>query len=458
MNKVKTKKSKINGKNIYFVGIGGVSMSALAKLCAHHGCKVCGVDAQHSQATQMLIDMGIPVYFSPNPKVVEKCDFLVYTVAASAHPDILYATKMKKKIFERAEFLGLVAREYQHVIAISGTHGKTTTTALIGHIFDIAGLKPTVHVGGFAPDIGGNLLLGNSNFFITEACEYNKSFLHLRPDCAVVTNVECDHMDTYKNYDDILATFTQFCKNTTSALIMHESVNIDGKRSVLKITYGATNKAKLCAKNLKNVGGKYSFDCFYRNRFLFRIKLQLIGRHNVDNALAGIAVALHYRVPLKDIIKGVESFSGVDRRFTSIGSKDGVQHYIDYAHHPTEIKALLDSISNLGVRGKVVMIFQPHTYSRTKSLLNDFASALSECPDLILLPTYAARECPIEGGDSTDLFFALPPRHNHLYCSNYFNLKYNLDKMLKPNDLCVWVGAGDIADIAKYYIKDKSVL
>ena len=444
MNKVKTKKSKINGKNIYFVGIGGVSMSALAKLCAHHGCKVCGVDAQHSQATQMLIDMGIPVYFSPNPKVVEKCDFLVYTVAASAHPDILYATKMKKKIFERAEFLGLVAREYQHVIAISGTHGKTTTTALIGHIFDIAGLKPTVHVGGFAPDIGGNLLLGNSNFFITEACEYNKSFLHLRPDCAVVTNIECDHMDTYKDYDDILATFTQFCKNTTSALIMHENVNIDGKRNVLKITYGASNKAKLCAKNLKNVGGKYSFDCFYRNRFLFRIKLPLIGRHNVDNALAGIAVALHYRVPLKDIIKGVESFSGVDRRFTSIGSKDGVQHYIDYAHHPREIAATIRAAKEM-TTGRLICFFEPHTYSRTAALWDGFTRCFEGADAVYFLDIYAARETNVWGVSSEKLAACTA---NAGYIASYPLAAEKVREEAKPGDTVMILGAGTIDQVA----------
>ena len=457
MNKLSQSK-KSTPLKIHFVGVGGVSMSALARLAKSKGYIVTGTDDNDSQIIQELKKCGIKIALSHCPEFVQSADIIVYTVAAKSHLDLVLAKSLPKQIIERAEFLGRIATDYKHTIAISGTHGKTTTTAMLGHIFEVAKLNPTVHIGGLSQNWNSNLRLGSSEYFITEACEFNRSFLKLSPECSCITNIECDHMDTYQDYDDIKTAFVKFVNKTKQYVVYcGDNLQLSKKRSKNYISFGFDSKNRFVAKNLSSDNkGAFCFDCFLDNKFYLRAKLAVCGKHNVLNALACIAICYAYHVPYIYIIEGIQTFIGVERRQTLLSEINGITHYADYAHHPTEIANLFDTINLLPRKGKIVTVFQPHTYSRTLGLMGDFVKVLSKCSTLILLPTYSAREKPIAGGDSTDLFFALPPNTDRIYCSNYPSLKLNLDSLLNAGDICLWVGAGDIYQIAKYYIKEQS--
>lgn len=444
------KKDEIN--RLHFVGIGGVSMSALAKLLKCRGFVVTGVDDNATAILDELNALGIKVGTTPQSDFVQNADAVIFTIAAKNHPDLILAKKLNKPIFERAEFLGMLAAHFEHTIAISGTHGKTTVSAMLGNIFDLAKTNPTVHIGGESLNWHSNIRTGGDEYFITEACEYNRSFLHLHPHCVCITNIECDHMDTYRDYDDVVATFDKLIKQTKK-FVVYCGDNFEPKKIKNKIflSYGFEPSNYFSARNLHSKNGVFAFDCYKQGKFFLRAELKIAGKHNVLNALACIAIAYAYHIPFIYIIEGVQSFVGVERRFCDLGEIGGVRHFADYAHHPTEIRALLDTAKLLPHSGKIVTVFQPHTYSRTKSLLADFACVLGESENLILLPTFGAREIPLAGGDSTDLFFAIPKKTNALFCSNFQNLKFNLDAILSAGDICLWVGAGDVYQIAKCY-------
>ena len=447
MSKVKLTK-KI--KKIHFVGIGGASMSALAKLMHSKGYIVSGVDDIESTVVNQLRDLGITVYISSSE--VLDTDLVVYTVAAQNNIDIERARQKQLPIIERAQFLGELSKRFTHSIAIAGTHGKSTTTALLGHIFCLAGKNPTVHLGGESSDLGGNIHIGGEQYFISEACEYNRSFLALSPECCCINNIECDHMDTYKNWGEVSEAFCQFARQTKKVIIYNgDSVTLPRLDKKTMMSFGFDKKNTVYARLIRQEEGKFTFDCYYKSKFLFRAKSNLEGKHNVANALGCVCIALYYKIPLQYIIKGIQTFLGVDRRMIALGEVNGVRHIADYAHHPTEIKAALDTLKLLDAK-RVIVVFQPHTYSRTLHLLPQFVSVLSNCSDLVLLPTYAARESPISGGDATDLFFALPRKNNILYATNFYNLKSHLDNTLTKGDICVWLGAGDIINIAKTYV------
>ncbi len=451
-------KNKKTAPRIHFVGIGGVSMSALAMLVQSRGCVVTGVDDVDSPVLKKLNSHKIKTTIKHNPEFVKSADVIVYTVAVKNHPDLSLAKSLNKLIVERAEFLGQVAKSYQNAIAISGTHGKTTTTAMLGYIFELAKFNPTVHIGGVSQNWNSNLRVGGNEYFITEACEFNRSFLHLKPDCVCITNIECDHMDTYKDLDDIKKTFQKLIAKTRKFVVFcGDELNFEQKKSKNYLSFGFKPQNRFVAKNLcSDEKGRFSFDCFLDGKFYLRAKLLLSGKHNVLNALGCIAIGYAYHVPYIYIIEGLQNFIGVERRQTFLGEIAGVKHFTDYAHHPTEITALLETAKLLAVKGKIVTIFQPHTYTRTLKLMPQFVTALKNCADLILLPTYRAREKLIAGGDSTDLFFALPPTQNRIYCSNFQNLRFTLEHSLKAGDICLWVGAGDINKIAEKFVETQT--
>ena len=260
-------------------------------------------------------------------------------------------------------------------------------------------------------------------------------------------------MDTYHNFDEIKSAFSDFYDLTKKKVVINEEDigKIWDSKEEKVITFGFTNKAKLCAKDVKEKQGKYSFDCYFENKKLFRVKLNVLGKHNIVNALACIALSLEYKIPLKKIKFGLESFQGVKRRAEVIKQGD-VTFYCDYAHHPTEIKSTLSTL-RLITKGRLIAIFQPHTYSRTLSLMAQFKTCFNEADCLIILPTYSAREKRIEGGDATDLFFNLDKKISSQYVSNFDALSFELNNLLKPNDICVFIGAGDIYNIALKYVE-----
>ena len=440
---------------IYFCGICGISMSALAKLCAHFGAKVSGSDDNQNADFNELTLCGIECSIGANKQKIDECDIFVYTIAVGAQNSaVTYAKSKNKQVFERAEFLGEIEKHFIHAIAISGTHGKTTTTAMLGNIFAIAGKKPTVHLGGESINFNGNLLLGDKDYFITEACEFNKSLLHLYPETAVITNIECDHMDTYKNLTQIQETFDTFATQTTKNVIINGDL-ID--KNIFKdtqklVTFGLKENNDFYAKNIKQHLGKFEFDVYKNNTTLVHISLNVLGEHNVLNALACVVVSSLYNIKFDDIVAGIEGYSGVKRRLSLLTSKDGIKVYHDYAHHPTEIKTTLKTLKLLKPQ-KIIAIFQPHTYSRTKALMQEFSSCFSDADYLYILPTYPARESYILGGDAQDLFYNINGKVDCTYCTNQITLEYELSKQLQKGDILVWLGAGDIVDYANDYVQ-----
>ncbi len=429
-------------------------MSALAKLALSKNILVSGSDDHLSQITKNLSDLGAKICLHKNLEGVRKCDLFVYTVAVNKRsPDFELALKLKKTILERAEFLELVAKNYKEVIAISGTHGKTTTTAMIASIMKEK--NPTVHIGGEVDEFGGNLKIGKKDIFITEACEFNKSFLHLTPSILVVTNIECDHMDCYKNLEEIQSTFLQFIYKTTDFVVLnHNFLHLcDQNFANSKIcTFDIDKKCDFWATNLTSEKGCYTFDVFNGNFYLGKIELSVPGKHSVLNALASIAVGVNSGISFEKIKKALKNFCNVHRRFEKLYDKS-IKVFTDYSHHPTEIKCAIETAKEFSPN-RLFCIFQPHTYTRTKALFNDFLTCFTGCDELLLVPTYSAREQSIEGGDSFDLFKKLPDDLNSIYFKEMKSLKNYLSKVIKNGDIILWIGAGDIDKTAKEFVAE----
>ncbi len=441
-------------KSIYFVGVGGISMSALAKLMKSKGKFVCGCDDVLSDITKKLETFGIPVYLNFCEQALKECELVVYTNAIQQNnKNLVLAKKLKKPILERAEFLGLVCKEYKTVIAVCGTHGKTTTTAMIAHI--LKDKNPTVHIGGISKDFDDNLLFGSNELFITEACEYNKSFLHINPTYTIVTNIEPDHMDCYKDFNELKSVFHKFiCKTSKKVVFNHNFLQFydDFFANDKIITFSLNDNSTYFATNIKEKNGCYSFVVNTRQTPLAKIKLNVVGLHNVQNALAAIAICLEFGLSISEIAKQLKTFQNVDRRFQVLFNKN-VLVISDYAHHPTEIKASIMAAKKLKHR-KIICIFEPHTYSRTLTLFKEFLYAFDEADKTIILKTYAAREKPIEGGTGFDLFLALKEKGLDVdYYESTRPLFDKLDKIKEPNDIILFLGAGTINSFAIDYAK-----
>lgn len=444
-----------NFHKIHLSGIGGISMSALANILISKKHIITGSDDYTNPNLTKLSNIGIPISIGHNPEFIQNADLVVHSSAIpNTHPDLLLANTLNIPTMERATFLGFLASAYRHTIAVSGTHGKTTTTAMLHHIFDTAKLRPTTHVGGILRSTNTNYSLGSSKYFITEACEYNRSLLHLHPHTSIITNIEPEHMDCYQDFDDLMSTFHQFA-NQTSQLIIINGDNIDTKnftptKGQNLYTFGLNNTNTCYAQNIQSNAGKYIFDCIFMGKNLGQIRLNLFGKHNIYNALASICVALNYNIAFVDIQSAIASFSGVERRFDIIHNGD-IQIIHDYAHHPTEITHAIDTALSIN-NGTLHTIFEPHTYSRTLTLMREFSTAFRNSHYLYILPTYPAREMPLLGGDAIDLFYnVLPHNKNITYCPHIQALFYTLDNIIQPQDTLLFLGAGDIHSTALQY-------
>ncbi len=436
-------------KHIHFLGIGGISMSALAKLAHSKKIKVTGTDDADSTELQELQSYGIQTALHSDPQSIKDSDLIVYTSPTQNHQDLILAKNLNKRIIERAEFLGKIAKTYKTSIAIAGTHGKSTTTALLAHILTTAKLNPTAHIGAKSQKTNSNLKLGGGEYFITEACEYNKSFLHLTPTYSIITNIEADHLDTYKDLNEIQQAFKQFADQTkTKVIICTDNLNSNLFTGEKFFTYGLNPNNDLYASNLICNKGKFQFDCIYKEKYLCTIQNSLLGKHNVQNALASIAISLMLNIPIYYIRKGIETFQGIARRMNILTTTPAT-HIIDYAHHPTEIQHTLSTLRAVNFK-RIIAIFQPHTYTRTKFLMQQFSTAFTDSDYLYVLPTYPAREKYQPGGDATDLVLNIK-NTNCTYISNYQALKFHLDAQTTPNTCFVWLGAGDIDKIAQIY-------
>ena len=430
-------------------------MSALAKICLALNKTVSGTDDVYSSTIKELENLGIKYYKNTPNKVLNNVDLFVYTSAVPpSNNDMKYAQNysiMQKHSIERAQFLGLLCQEFLNTIAIGGTHGKTTTTAMLA--FALQSISPTVHLGGMINNYG-NLILGKQDFFITEACEFNKSFLYIKPNVCIITNTEKEHMDCYKNEQDLFNSFYLFAIQTKDLIVIQNNNPIlhNLRKSNANITtFGLDNKADIYATNITQNNAKFSFDCIYNKTKLGTINLNILGKHNILNALACISVSLYYGIEFEKIKHGIESFTGVARRFEFLKHSPYTLIH-DYAHHPTEIKASL-ATAKLLKKNRILCVFEPHTYSRTKSLMPEFLECFNDADEVLLLPTYSAREKPIKGGSSFDIFLNLPDEINCQYFINQIKLFNHLKQEIQPNDLVIFLGAGSIGDFAKKFLE-----
>lgn len=447
-------------KKVHFIGIGGVSMSGLAEILLNRGYIVSGSDMKESAITNHLKNIGAEIFIGHNPDNIKDSAIVVYTAAISEeNPELKISKEKKLLLFTRAEFLGLIMKEYTHNVAVAGTHGKTTTTSMVSHITLEGNLDPTILVGGSLDIINGYVRTGNSPYFITEACEYKGSFLSFYPTIAIILNIDADHLDYYKGIEEIEATFKKFINiipNDGYVIGNAEDLRVvkllnDAKCN--KITFGI-DLGDIQARNLKyNKLGCGIFEVFYNGAKLFETELKVPGRHNVLNSLSAIASVLILKVEKSAILKGIESFAGTRRRFEHKGSINGISIIDDYAHHPTEIRATLDAAKNYPHK-RIICIFQPHTYTRTLSLFDDFSKCFSGTDKLILCDIYAAREKDT-GIVSSEILCAAVKMNgiDAINIHDFNEIVEFLKREATDGDLILTVGAGDVNQIGEMFLK-----
>ena len=424
--------------NVYFIGIGGIGMSAIAHYFASNGKQVAGYDKTPSQITKTLEGKGVAIHFEdaldniPIPFLKKEETLIVYTPAIPEnHLELNYFFEHNFRVLKRAEILGKIT-ENTFCLAVAGTHGKTTTSSILGHI--MAQVNATSFLGGISENYNSNLILGDDKISVVEADEYDRSFLQLSPDIACVTSMDADHLDIYGDSDALNTSFVEFTKEVSETLIVAKGLPLKG------LTYAINEPSDYEAFNLKIESGKYIFDVKTPSTEIQNIEFSLPGRHNVMNALAALAMADVYGVSLENIKHSLSTFKGVKRRFSyKIKTEDFVL-IDDYAHHPAEINAVESSIREMYPNETILVIFQPHLFSRTRDFIDDFASALSKFDEVLLLDIYPARETPISGVNSEWLFGKITCK------SKKQTKKNNLVKDIKNSSAKVvaMLGAGDI--------------
>ena len=435
-------------RRCHLIGIGGVSMSPLAKVLFDRGVPVTGSDINENEAVRQLREQGVTVYIGHRSENVTGAAFVIRTAAAhDDNPEIEYARDNGIPVFERAEAWGCLMRHYKNALCISGTHGKTTTTSMCTHILMAARMDPTVMIGGTLALLHSGYRVGKGDTIVLESCEYYDSFLSFFPTLAVILDIEADHLDYFKDLEDVKKSFRQFAQLVPSgsgAVI----ANIDDKNTMDAIdgirrrvvTFGLSPLADIRARNLRWENGVGEFDVVYKMKTYCHIKLNVPGLHNVKNALAAAAAAIELGVPGEAVSRGLAAFQGAVRRFEYKGEVNGARVYDDYSHHPGELKVLLDTVRQIS-SGRVILAFQPHTYSRTKALFDDFAAELSRADKVYLAEIYAARERNTIGISSADLAAAIP---GAVFCPTFEELTACLRREAHPGDVILTVGAGNI--------------
>ncbi|EOS65726.1 UDP-N-acetylmuramate--L-alanine ligase [Oscillibacter sp. 1-3] len=435
----------IPGKRAHLVGIGGVSMCPLAEVLQGKGLQVQGSDMNDSETAQHLRSLGIPVAIGHNAENLGDCDLVIRTAAVhDGNPEIAGAIARGIPVYERAQAWGAIMRHYPNALCVAGTHGKTTTTSMCTHIFMAAEADPTVMIGGTLPMLRSGYRVGNGDTIILESCEYCNSFLSFFPTVAVILNVEADHLDFFKDLQDIQNSFRRFAELVPPSGSVIVNADNEGARSVAQgldaFTFGLEPGAACTAVNLREDKGRPVFDIHVRGQFYAHAELKVYGRHNVSNALAAASAAYVLGLPGEAVEKGLASFTGAGRRFEYKGTFNGAEIYDDYAHHPDELHALLTTARGLDYR-RLVLAFQPHTYSRTSKLFEQFVAEL-KLPDVaILAEIFAAREQNTQGISSADLCRNIP---GAVYCSTLDKVAEQLRQIAQPGDLILTVGAGDI--------------
>lgn len=424
--------------SIYFIGIGGIGMSAIARYFAIHGKNVAGYDKTPSSITDDLQEIGVEIHFEdevvniPDSFFNKKKTIVVYTPAINKnHKELSYFKENKFTILKRAEILGIITQS-TFCLAVAGTHGKTTTSAILGYIMQTE--KATAFLGGITENYNSNLILGDDKVSVVEADEFDRSFLQLSPNIACVTSMDADHLDVYGKHEELVSSFKEFANKVSNTLIVAKGLPLNG------LTYAIEEEADYRAENIKIEKGTYFFDIKTPSSKIKNVELHLPGKHNVMNALAAFAMADVYGVSLEKIKNRLKAFKGVQRRFSYKIKSEKVVFIDDYAHHPTEIKAVYNSVKEMYPDDKVLVIFQPHLFSRTKDFADDFAAELSKFDELLLLDIYPARELPIEGVTSKWLLSKVSSKKKKL------TTKEELNKNIEKSDakIIVLIGAGNV--------------
>ncbi len=446
--------------HIHFIGIGGISMSGLAEILLEEGFTITGSDSKESPLTRHLEEKGARVYYGQKASNIESepgIQVVVYT--AAIHPDNPEFKEAKEKnipMLTRAELLGELMRNYKESVAVSGTHGKTTTTSMITDILLAADTDPTISVGGILKDIGGNIRVGGPDLFVTEACEYTNSFLSFYPTIEVILNIEEDHLDFFKDINDIRHSFRQFAEKLPKGGLLVINSGIDNLPEITDnlpcriVTFGKDLSSMYTAQNITyDEFARPSYDLVVQGETVNRITLGVTGEHNVYNSLAAIAVAMELGIGFDAIMAGLKNFKGTDRRFEKKGEIGGVTIIDDYAHHPQEIAATLSAAKNYPHK-KLWCVFQPHTYTRTKAFLDEFAQALSVADEVILADIYAARETDTLGVSSADIAFRIekmgtPAR----YIPSFDEIETFILQHCMQGDVLITMGAGDIVRVGE---------
>jgi UDP-N-acetylmuramate--alanine ligase len=447
-------------KKIHFVGIGGIGMSGIAELLLNLDFEISGSDIQDSEIIQNLISKGAEIYTDGHKaENVGNSEALVYSSAVRENnPEILEAKDRGIPVIRRAEMLGELIAVKETSIAVSGAHGKTSTSSMLGSVLNAGDHDPTLVVGGLVKTIGTNSLLGLGDIIIVEADEFDRSFLALRPTISVVTNIELEHTDCYANMDELQNAFIQFCNSGPfygGVIVCLDSPGVRGIISEIYrpiTTYGISSQADYRADDIQFKNNTTTFSTYYQNQKLGQIKLNVPGQYNVLNSLAAIAVGMEMEIPFNLIKKGLIEYDGVRRRFEIKGIVNDIMVVDDYAHHPTEVAATLDAARS-GWNRRIIAVFQPHLFTRTRDFYREFAESFLNSDILIVTDIYPAREEIIEGIDGNLVAKAakkLGHRHVH-YIPNLNDINEKLDEITQPGDMVISIGAGTIWRFSEKY-------
>lgn len=436
--------------NIYFIGIGGIGMSAIARYFAMNGKNVAGFDKVESKITKDLQEINISIHFKDSLDLIpsafknSKDTLVVYTPAVqSNHLELNYFINNSFNVLKRSQILGEITKNTV-CLAVAGTHGKTTTSTILGHILKEGGVNATSFLGGISENYHSNLILGGDKVSVVEADEFDRSFLQLSPNIACITTMDADHLDVYGDKTALEKSFVEFSNKVSDTLIVCKGLPLKG------LTYAVNEKADYYADNIKIQNGTYIFDVKTPTEIITNVEFNLPGKHNVLNAVAALAMANCYGVSLQVIAKALLSFKGIQRRFSYKIKTDELVLIDDYAHHPTEINAVSNSVRELYPNKKVLAVFQPHLFSRTKDFADEFAKSLSDFDEVILLDIYPAREKPIEGITSKWLLDKINLTEKKL--SSKEDLVENIKKSNAPIKLML--GAGDIGVLVNKVAKE----
>ncbi|HQI37597.1 MAG TPA: UDP-N-acetylmuramate--L-alanine ligase [Spirochaetota bacterium] len=437
-------------KKMHFIGIGGIGMSGIAEILINLGYDVSGSDLRESEQTKRLRQLGATIYIGHYPSNIKDYHVVVTSSAISKNnPEIIEAKKRKIPVIHRSEMLAELVR-LKHGIGVAGTHGKTTTSSMLAYILYHGGLNPTAVVGGKVLNFGSNARIGEGQYFVFEADESDGSFLKLLPTIGIVTNIDADHLDHYKYFEGIKEAFITYMNNIPfygySVVCMDDPVVAEVLPRIERpyVTYGFNPGANFKATNIKLLNGSTRYSCYYNDKLLGEIVLNLLGKHNIINSLAVVAVALELGLTFGVIAEAIAQFQGVGRRLEKIGETNGIIVVDDYGHHPTEIRATLDALKQLGKR--VIVVFQPHRYTRTQYLYDEFGQAFTMADELFLTEIYPAGEEPIEGVSSNLIQQSVKKHEGRdvVVIPHLDQVPDYICSIVKEGDVIVTLGAGDI--------------